>query len=82
MITKIRVLHNEFSFEKNEYTNKPNVFSIFIFSHNKEVGSSLVEIEGNKFVLSELEYKNKKVLNLIYKELKNYNKKWKCNYEF
>lgn len=54
----------------------------FVFSHNKEVGSVIVEIENNKFILSELEYKNKKVLNLIYNKLKEYNKKWKCNYEF
>lgn len=82
MIVKTKTLHTEFSFETNQYTNKPSMFSIFVFSHNKEVGSVIVEIENNKFILSELEYKNKKVLNLIYNKLKEYNKKWKCNYEF
>ena len=35
MIVKTKVLHTEFSFEKNKYTNKPSMFSIFVFSHKK-----------------------------------------------
>ena len=81
MIVKTKVLHTEFSFEKNKYTNKPSMFSIFVFSHKKNIGSVLVEVENNKFVLSEEEYKDESVLKIIYNELKKYNKKWKTNYE-
>ena len=82
MIIKTKILHTFFSFEKNIYTDKPSLFSIFCLSHNKFVGSVLVEIENNKFVLSEMEFKNEKVKKMLFKELDNYNKKWKTKYEY